>query len=118
MNCSVSSLSATQSNSDDIVDDIKSHIEQLEKDENFIYHFSEFDNVFSDYRINHNKIKKTKLIEAGLIQTGEIAIPNAQRKRAKYWVRSDSEIYRNKNGTNCINGIPLSKCLQERCVYG
>ena len=87
-------------------------------DEKYIYHLSAFDEVFSSYNIHHNKIKKTKLIEAGLMQTGEIAIPNAQRKRAKYWVRSDSDICRNKNGTNYINGTPLSKCLKERCVFG
>ena len=91
------------------MDEIKSLIKYLENKDKFIYHLDAFEGIFSGYNIHHNKINKIKLIEAGLIQTDEIAIHRAHRKRAKYWVRGGTVILRNKNNTKCINDVPLSK---------
>lgn len=94
---------ATQSNSDDIVDDIKSITFEWESKGKFIYSLAAFDGLFKSYNIQHSKIKKTKLIEAGLVQTNEIAINGAYRKRAKYWIHKGTSIEKDKYNRNCIN---------------
>ena len=101
---------ATQSNSDDIVDDIKSVLLEWKSEDKFIYSPAAFDELFSNYNIHHSKIKKTKLIEAGLTQTGEIAINGASRKRAKYWVHEGTSIEKDKHNRNCIKVPDSATC--------